>query len=264
MDINTPVPECWQGAWQRLDASGKSIAFWLQTRHLYAYLSVPAKRPDSTGKPALSDYDFDPLMELAAQDGAAGACIVDGEVLHRRRQLDYSPTRGKPFLRRMQREGNLLREESLRGTDKLTWQKISPDAAEIIAFRFLDEAVNEDFADPCKGMLLVAGDSFMFVRDRGTYAMQAESLQVLAECKDYGAEELIPLLEFEISYGLRAGGAMPWEIRLSTLPFREGKPLLSSGEFEAIAANWQRLPQKIRRNGELFMRRWSLDEWTRL
>ena len=123
--------------------------------------------------------------------------------------------------------------------------------------------MSADFAEPYKGVLLIAGDCFMFARDRGVYALQAESLQVLAECKDYGAEELIPLLDFEISYGLRAGGSMPWEIKLSTLPFREGTALLSENAFAAIVANWQRLPQKIQRDGETFLRRWSLDESTR-
>jgi hypothetical protein len=61
---------------------------------------------------------------------------------------------------------------------------------------------------------------------------------------------------------LRSGGIVPWEIKLSTLPFREGKALLAPNEFEAIAANWQHLPQKIQRDGTIFLRHWSLDEWS--
>lgn len=260
MDIITEVPDQFTGAWQRT-APDNARSFWLQSHRLHAYLTIPHGRPDFSDKSTLAECSFDELMWLAGQDGAAGACIVESsDVLHRRRQIDYAPTRGKPFLRRMRREGMLLHEESLRGTDPATWQNISGDGAEIIAFRFQDEAMSTDFPEPCKGVLLIAGDCFIFARDRGVYALQAESLQVLAECKDYGAEELIPLLDFEISFGLRTGGAMPWEITLSTLPFREGKALLAASEFEAIMKNWQRLPQKIQRDGKLFLRRWSLDE----
>lgn len=263
MDIITDAPDHLTGAWQRT-APDNARSFWLQSRHLHAYLTIPHGRPDFSGKSSLAECSFDELMWLAGQDGAAGACIIESsDVLHRRRQIDYSPTRGKPFLRRMRREGTLLHEESLRGTDQISWRNISGDNAEIIAFRFQDESMSADFAEPYKGVLLIAGDCFMFARDRGVYALQAESLQVLAECKDYGAEELIPLLDFEISYGFRAGGIMPWEIKLSTLPFREGTALLSAKAFDAIIANWQRLPQKIQRDGEAFLRHWSLDEWTR-
>lgn len=261
MDIITEVPDQFTGAWQRT-APDNARSFWLQSRHLHAYLNIPHDRPDFSGKSSLAECDFDQLMWLAGQDGAAGSCIVESsDVLHRRRQIDYSPTRGKPFLRRMWREGMLLHEESLRGTDQVTWQNISGEGAEIIAFRFQDESMSADFAEPYKGVLLIAGDCFMFARDRSVYALQAESLQVLAECKDYGVEELIPLLDFEISFGLRTGGTMPWEIKLSTLPFREGQALLSPHGFEAILANWQRLPQKVEREGQLYLRRWSLDEW---
>lgn len=263
MDIITEAPDQFIGSWQRTTPDN-ARSFWLQSRHLYAYLTIPHDRPDFSGKSSLAECSFDELMWLAGQDGAAGACIIESsDVLHRRRQIDYAPTRGKPFLRRMRREDSLLHEESLRGTDQVTWQNISGDNAEIIAFRFQDESLSADFAEPYKGVLLIAGDCFMFARDRSVYALQAESLQVLAECKDYGVEELIPLLDFEISYGLRTGGALPWEIKLSTLPFREGKALLSPNAFDAIIANWQRLPQKFERNREIYMRRWSLDELTR-
>jgi hypothetical protein len=261
MDIITDVPDSFMGAWQRIPP-GQPHTFWLQSRRLYAYLTVPAGRPDFSRKSSLAECSLEELLWLAGQDGAAGTCIIEEEVLHRRRQIDYSPTRGKPFLRRMRRHGMLLHEESLRGTEQVAWQNLSGINAEIIAFRFQDESLTADFAEPCKGVLLIAGDHFMFARDRGIYALHAESLQVLAECKDYGAEELIPLLDFEISYGLRSGGTVPWEIKLSTLPFREGKALLAPNEFEAIAANWQHLPQKIQRDGTIFLRHWSLDEWS--
>jgi hypothetical protein len=43
---------------------------------------------------------------------------------------------------------------------------------------------------------------------------------------------LIALLDFEISLGRRRGGALPWQITLSTLPFREGRTLTPSERME--------------------------------
>jgi hypothetical protein len=88
-------------------------------------------------------------------------------------------------------------------------------------------------------------------------------LQALLECRDYSMEQLVEIFGFEVSFGVRSTGRVPWEIQLSTLPFREGQALLAPGEFESIAEYGGRLPQRIRRDGEVIMRRWALDEWKR-
>ena len=257
MDSTDKVPDAWVGAWQRVDTPS---AYWLQTRRLHASILIPRGRPDFSGASSLADLSMDKLLWLAEQHGVAGSCIVEGDTLHRRRQVDLQTSRGKPFIRRMQREGALLREQTAAGSEALAWQRISPPQAEVIAFRFQDEGATP--ADQRKGYLLVVGDYFLFVRDRGGFVPHAESLGVLAECKDFDRETLIELLDFEASFGLRAGGSQPWEITLSTLPFREGKPLLTPAAFEAIVHNAGRLPQRVQINDKVWLRRWSLDERT--
>jgi len=262
MDSTTNVPETYTGAWQRLgEEPDAPQAYWLQTHRLHASILVPAGRPDFSGASSLADLGMDELLWLADQQGVAGACIVEGDTLHRRRQVDFQTARGKPFVRRMRREGELLLEETVAGTEQVTWRKISPPDAELIALRFQDEGAAA--GDQHKGYLLIVGEHFLYLRDRAGFAPQAESLRVLAECKDYERETLMELLDFEISFGLRTGGSQPWEITLSTLPFREGKPLLAPAAFEAIVQNAGRLPQRVNRNGKVWLRRWSLDEWTR-
>lgn len=255
MDTTDRVPAAWVGAWQRVDAPR---AYWLQTQRLHASILIPAGRPDFSGASSLADLSMDELLWLAEQQAVAGTCIVEGDTLHRRRQVDFQTSRGKPFIRRMRREGALLYEETTAGGEPLTWQRIGPPDAEVIAFRFQDDGGTA--ADQRKGYLLVVGDCFLFVRDRGGFVPHAESLGVLAECKDYERETLIELLDFEASFGLRAGGRQPWEILLSTLPFREGKSLLAPGAFEAIVKHAGLLPQRVNRDGEIWLRRWSLDE----
>jgi hypothetical protein len=262
MDTTDRVPDAWQGAWQRLQQGVDAPrAYWLQTLRLHASILIPAGRPDFSGASSLADLSLDELLWLAEQQGVAGTCIVEGDTLHRRRQVDFQTSRGKPFIRRMRREGELLREETTSGSTPLTWQRISPPEAEVIALRFQDDD-GGTAADQRKGYLLVVGDCFLFVRDRGGFVPHAESLRVLAECKDYERETLIELLDFEASFGLRAGSRQPWEILLSTLPFREGKPLLAPGAFDAIIKHAGRLPQRVNRDGKMWLRRWSLDEWS--
>ena len=261
MDSTTDVPEMYTGAWQLLgEGPDAPQAYWLQTQRLHASILVPAGRPDFSGASSLTDLGMDELLWLADQQGVAGACIVEGDTLHRRRQVDFQTSRGKPFVRRMRRQGELLLEETLAGTEQVTWRKISPPDAEVIALRFQDEGTAA--GDQYKGYLLIVGEHFLFMRDRAGFAPQAESLRVLAECRDYERETLMELLDFEVSFGLRTGGSQPWEITLSTLPFREGKPLLAPTAFEAIMQNAGRQPQRVQRNGKVWLRRWSLDEWT--
>lgn len=254
------VPETCIGVWQRLDGAGNTCrAYWVQTRRLHASVLIPPERPQCAGKASLAECSDEELFQLAAQSGVAGTCIIDGDMLQRRRQLDYQTTRGKPFIRRIHAEGDQLQEETTAGTEKINWLRISEVDAEIIALRFQDE-VGLDIGGNRKGVLLVIGDHFIFLRDRAVFAPHSDSLQDLIECKEFTHAQLVELLDFEISFGLRNAGRMPWEIQLSTLPFREGMPLFKDGEFEAIVRHAGRMPQRIRRNGDTFMRRWSLDE----
>lgn len=256
------VPDSYLGVWQRLDGNGASPrTFWVQTRRLYASIVIPAEREFCAGKFSLNECSDDELLKLAGQEGVAGSCIVEGEVLHRRRQIDYQTTRGKPFIRRIQADGEQLQEETTAGTGRINWHRISGQNAEVIAFRFQDENA-ADMGVQRRGLLLVVGDYFIFVRDRTIFVPHSESLEDYMECKDFTHDELVALLDFEVSFGVRSTGNVPWEIRLSTLPLREGQPLFKAGEFDAIAKNAGRLPQRIRQGGETFMRRWSLDEWT--
>ena len=69
------------------------------------------------------------------------------------------------------------------------------------------------------------------------------------------------LLDCEFSFGRRNGGAQAWEIQLSTLPYREGKALFASGQFEALKAGGDALVQRGRGRNGVVTRRWSIAEW---
>ena len=265
MDSTDIVPNKYVGAWQRLSQSGVDgtvpRSFWLQTRRLHASLTIPAHRPDFSAKTSLSEFNHDELLQLANQQGIAGSCIVSGETLHRRRQIDYQPSRGRPNIRHMRFEQDILLEEIPNSTERLMWRRLTDPNAESIALRFQDEVDVTDIAGQRKGVLLVAGDYFLYVRDRGNFVPQSDSLSALIECREYAHPQLVALLDFEMSFGKRSSGELPWEIQLSTLPFREGKPLFAEGGFEALLKNGRTTLQKYRRGDKIVLRRWSVDDW---
>ncbi len=257
---NTDVPTAWVGAWQLCSSTER--AYWLQTRRLHGSIGVAANRPDFRARQGWDDFQYDELMVLAEQRGVAGACIAWGSVLHRRRQIDYLPKRGDPWLRRLRREGDRLFDAALDGRDEAVWQLLAGAEEEIVALRFQDAGLGKDADDQRKGYLLVVGPYFLFVRDRVVFTQRADSLATLAECKAFSREQLIEVLDFELSFGRRPPGGGPWSIELSTLPFREGRALMDDATLHDIIAGAGRGPRRVRRDEKLFNRYWLLDEWT--
>jgi hypothetical protein len=257
---NTDVPEAYVGAWRK--RSNVDRAYWLQTHRLHAIIVVPADRPDFSGRRGWDDFSDDELMLLAQQGGVSGACIAAEDVLHRRRQIDYLPQRGQPFLRRMKRDGVQLIDECLDGRHRCTWDLLADSHNEMVGLRFHDVEVGSSGGNQCRGYLLVVGPYFMYVRDRFVATQNAESLAMLAELKNYTREQLIAVLDFELSFG-RRDGPRPWTIELSSIPFREGRQLMSDAVLHRIITSAGQGPEKITRAGINYLRYWTLDEWLR-
>jgi hypothetical protein len=255
---NTDVPERYVGAWRK--RSNVDHTYWLQTHRLFALVVIPADRPDFSGRQTWADFSDDELMILAHQGGVSGACIAAEDILHRRRQLDYLPQRGQPFLRRMRRDGVQLNDEALDGRHRCIWDLLADADHEIVGLRFHDVEVGSGGDDQCRGYLLVVGPYFMYVRDRFVATQRADSLAVLAELKHFSRRQLIDALDFELSFG-RRDGAKPWTVELSTIPFREGRQLMSDEVLRCIIAGANQGPEKIKRAGKTFLRYWTLDEW---
>lgn len=254
---NTDVPRAYVGAWHK--RSNIERAYWLQTARLHASLDIPVARPAFSDRHAWSDFTDGELMQLALQGGVSGACIAQGDILHRRRQIDYLPRRGDPYLRQMRSEGVLLHDASLDGRSRSTWERLADGSAAVVALRFQDVGLGVGADDQRRGYLLVVDDYFIYVRDRIVATQRADSLATLADCKEYTREQLIELLDFEISFGVR-GGATPWRIELSTIPFREGRQLMSNDILQRIVSSAGQGPERIRRDGKSFLRYWSLDQ----
>jgi hypothetical protein len=222
------VPKWLRGLWRR-----KSIAFpdgtrdtttrvyWLQTPTLYADLRVPVDRPALTGLTCLAELTEEELLELARQQGFAGTMRAEGSACHWQRAIDFQPSRGVADSGHVRFEDGLLIEEGIHESYREVWKPIEAGEGHYLALRWGGPSID---GEPVR-FLVAAGDFFIFARNRRIALPPAASLRDLIAERRPGRSELLAMLDFEISFGRRCGLARPWEIEVSTLPFREGQAL---------------------------------------
>jgi hypothetical protein len=83
-------------------------------------------------------------------------------------------------------------------------------------------------------LLLVAGDYFVFVRNRIKDLPRAASLDALIAATHPSRTQIIGYLDCDFSFGRVRGGSIAWEIQRSTLPWREGRRLEFVDDLEVV------------------------------
>lgn len=263
MTPHDPVPDHYLGVWQRLsleNAAGVDTTtrvYWLQTPLLHADIRVPATRPDFRGKHGLQDLTVDELRLLACQQGFAGVTQVADDICEWYRHIDYQPPSGGRDIGRMAFNADRIVEDGLENSYREVWQRLPDGTGETIALRFLEEHASGGLAMPRKGYLVASGDYFIFARDRAALLPKASSLATLLAESSLSRNQIIDILDFEISFGRRLGGRAPWEILLSTLPFREGQALFSKAEWTGIIQRGGNVVQQFATPRGIVTRRWA-------
>lgn len=217
------VPEHYLGVWQRSlleTAEGRdseSTVYWLQTRHWHADLRIPAHRPDFSGMTCLADCDDKRLRWLAGQQGFCGITQVDDEYCTWHRQMDLRPANGSRDIGRMVFDGERVIETGVEADYREIWQRLPRSRGGTAALELVMEN-NELPSRPT--WLLVAGDCFIYVCGRSQRLPGVPGGASLIARSQPTREQLLDMLDVEISFGYRYGPA-PWRIEHSTLPFRE-------------------------------------------
>lgn len=229
--VRPPVPERYVGLWQRLilqrdavPADVTSNVFWLQTRGLHADIRIPAGRPDFGVARSLAEYPRDQLLWLAQQEGFAGITEVEGEVCSWLRHMDFRPpTRSRDIGRMVFIEDDVIVETGLEARYLEVWERVPGSTGLSIALERVDAQGRS--IEPLE-YLVVAGEYMMHVRNRRTAPLgPAESLLDLVEREQGDDERLRALLDFEVSFARQTPGG--WRTQLSTLPFLEGRSIVS-------------------------------------
>ena len=235
-----PVPHHYLGVWQRtfLQSSAgvdkSSHVYWLQTSVLHADIRIPADRPAFKDKKSLLDFSLSELQQLAGQKGFAGETSVIGNSCLWLRHIDYQPPGNGHDIGNMEFSGTQILETGIANNYTEIWERLPGSQGATYAFRFKEENSAYQAYKPQSGILVVSGDYFIFARDRVIALPQSLSLDTLLNERKFTQPQLIELLDFEISFGRVANGNIPWEIQLSTLPFREGNPLITASTWAAI------------------------------
>lgn len=222
----TATPPSWmRGLWTRdwIEVRGvRSSQFavtYLQTPSLFADMRLPIQRPSFSHAASFADLTDDELLLLAKQRGFTGPVSAVGDTITWQHEIDFQPPNGTPDIGRVQRIGpTQMYEHALDSSYVESWRSVaSGDDAFLV--------VRVEHLGRLEQTLLVAGDYFLYVRNRSVDLPLAWSLDSLIGATHATRAQIVEYLDCEFSTGRVRTGSVPWEIQASTLPWREGHQL---------------------------------------
>lgn len=224
------VPHWMRGLWRRRSVrypdgsyDDTTVVYWLQGESAFADIRIPRGRPVVRDPESLGILGESELLALSRQAGFAGWTELSGMRCHWHREIDYQPPTGVPDQGMVHRGDGVLIEEGVHQRYIEIWESVAcgPAGADPLLARRAATAMG--------GRLVIGGNVFFFVRDTRPPLATAANLAALAPDGGERRAALLALLDCEISFGRCRGGSVPWEITLSTLPWREGQSLLEIG-----------------------------------
>lgn len=227
------VPEWLRGTWIRnsVVTPGEPwpamLVHYVQTDGLFGDVRVLTDRSAIGGATSFADLSDEQLKRMVWQTGFIGAASVTGDRSTWQHELDFHSST-KPDSASVSNVANRMEERAFDGSFVEHWFRITPADG-----RFLVARVDTDGA--LVRALVVAGDHFVYGRARRTPLPAGTSLFAFIE-SDAPREAKIAALDAEFSYGTIRGGALPWQIMYSTLPWREGTTVEALADFTVDAS----------------------------
>jgi len=218
----TPLPVWLTGLWTRewIERAGeRTSAFdvhYLQTPVAFADVRLPRERSALSRARSFSDLTDIELHVLARQRAFTGFTTMNGALATWHHEIDFQPADTEPDIGRLERidDAHILEH--------------APDSSYTESWRALDQgetrflALRDERDGRLERVLLLAGDHFLFVRNRAHDLPAAVSLDSLISSRAVTRSQMVDYLDCEFSAGRVSGGSVPWEIQHSTLPWREG------------------------------------------
>jgi hypothetical protein len=234
------LPSWFLGAWERewirragVTSSTMTVRF-LQTPTMFGDLRIPLDRPKFPHARSLADLTDAELATLAGQRGFFGHTTVAGDIATWHHEIDYQPPDGQDDVGRIERLGTSgMLEHALDASYVERWWPLSSGDGKFLAVRVtrLEGGVQR-----LDRVLLVAGDHFVYARNRSKDLPVADSLADLFAKTHATRETVLGYLDCELSHGYVRGGSAPWTIFESTLPWREGSRLDFAGLISVDSA----------------------------
>jgi len=225
MTATTRVPSWLEGVWSRewIERAGtRTSAFdvhYFQTPTAFADFRIPREREVLGHSRSFADLTDRELLLLARQRGFAGTTTVAGELATWHHEIDFQPPDSSPDIGRLERVNDLrMLDHALDSSYVESWRSIGSGDGRFLALRI-------ERAGRLERALVIVGDQFLYVRNRQRDLPPAESLDSLIVSTRATRAQIIGYLDCEFSTGLVGKGSAAWEIRQSTLPWREGRRL---------------------------------------
>jgi hypothetical protein len=234
--------------------------YWLQTHACFGDIRIPIDRPAGMDCRSLADLSEPEVIALSHQQGFGGITQVEGATCQWHRHLDYQPPSEARDIGLLRWEQNILIESGVESVYLEEWERIDDGRAGCIALVLEADKSLGEFSR-WQGCLIVVGDYFLQIIDSRTVLPKADSLISLLEPAADSAQQQ-HYLNCEISFGRRRTGQVPWEIKLSTLPWREGRSLWSEADLE-LNLDQKSLTQ-IMHGDVASVRHWQVREWSSL
>ena len=223
-EAGAELPPWLLGVWSRDWISKRGVrsdtldVHYLQAPTFFADVRFPRDRPELRHAGSFGDLTDKELRLLARQRGFAGRTTVAGAIATWHHEIDFQPPDGSDDIGRLEpTPGVGMYEHALDDSYIESWRSVTGGEG-----RFLVITIQR--AGRLDRMLLVAGDYFLYVRNRAKDLPVAESLEALIDSTRASRSQVIEYLDCEFSAG-KVGGAVTWEIQHSTLPWREGRHL---------------------------------------
>ena len=210
----------WTREWIRRDGkqSNPRDVHYVQVPKFFADVRIPVHRTVSPTARSFDDLTDTELRDLARAQAFTGWTSVDGLTSTWHHEIDFEPPDSSPDIGRVERvaDGHIL-EHAMDGSYTESWRRTGAADGPFLAIRVQQE-IRVD------RVLLVAGDQFLYVRNRSAALPTGRSLAQLIDATPDRATK-VQYLDCEFSFGRTRGGSVPWEIQRSTLPWRQGKHL---------------------------------------
>jgi hypothetical protein len=219
------VPPWLFGVWTRnwIEEQGRKSStldvHYLQTPKFFGDVRIPIDRPKFPHATSFADLTDRELQSLARQLGSAGPTTVVGTKVTWHHLIDFEPPDGQEDAGRIEIIApDQMYEHGLDGSYTESWRSATDGNG-----RFL--VLQTESGGRTLRLLLVAGDYFLYVRNREKDLPPATSLEVLIKDPGTTRARVIEYLDCEFSLGRVRGKPVSWEIQSSTLPWREGRRL---------------------------------------
>lgn len=226
-----PVPAWLAASWERLwvidGDKGPPVDTVnvrnIQTPTLFGDCRVPKDRPRFPGATSLADLSDEQLTTLYPQEGFSGYTTVDGYIVTWHHEIGYQPPDGSVDIGRFELLGgrNAL-EHGVQASYLEHWWRLEQAGGDFLGVKVVRRV---GVRQRVHEILSVAGDHFIYARNRAFDLPMADSLADLIHKEKYNREQILAVLDCEVSHGYVQGGRCPWEVQFSTLPYREEQAL---------------------------------------